>query len=585
MTHSNVLPVTAAAADSPVDTRQAIELAEGVTVHLPVAGPVPRALAYSIDLLIRIGIYYFMAIGFAVVSVALEEAAFGLFLLGMFLLEWFYNVFFEMGRHGATPGQRMFGLRVVSETGAAPTLPQSLLRNLLRTADFLPFGYGLGVVVALSTRRFQRLGDLAARTLVIHQEKADGQSQRRALAPLSIPLPPPPAEPPPIPLTPEESRAILQFESRLPTWTAERQAEIAGHAVAAAGRASQPVRQLRAIARWLHEPAAAAIAGAHEERWQLLDTWVSQLERPKKKKRSGKETTPPLLPWAGLPAVFRQVCADLALARQRCQSPVLIERINALCLRTCQHLYGGRAALRTGIAGFLTTGFPKAVRSEWRLVAWCHAFFWLPFFALLIWGDRDPRWFEAVLGPQGMQSMHEMYDSKDRVASARDSIGENFAMFGMYVWNNVGIAFRTFAGGILAGVGALFITAYNGIAIGAAAGYVTRAADPVAFWTFVSGHAAFELTGIVLSAAAGLRLGLALIAPGAQSRPKALAMAADRAFPILSGAALLIVAAAFIEGFWSPLPFPPGLKYAVGGLMWLLLAAYLILAGRANRPA
>lgn len=562
-----------------IDTRQDIELAEGVTVHLLPAGPVPRALAYGLDLCIRLAIYYLLAMVFAATAMIFEDASTGLMLIAFFLMEWFYNVFFEMSARGATPGQRMMGLRVVSETGAAPTVGQSVVRNLVRTADFLPIGYALGAVVMLSTKRFQRLGDLAARTLVIHQDKAEGEARRRPMLPSSVRTEPPPPEAPPIPLNPEESRAILEFEARLTTWTPERQAEIAAHAVPLMQGAASPVKPLRAIARWLQNPHATA---SPEARWQRLDDWLSQLET-KPNKKAKDQPPPPSIPWVQLPALFRQVCADLALARQRCLAPLTVERLNGLCLRGCQHLYGGQGAMRAGLWRLISETFPRAVRSEWKIVAWCHFLFWFPFLALLFFGDRDPRWFESTLGAEGMQSLHQMYDDPETVAGARDSLGENFAMFGHYIWNNVGICFRTFAGGLLLGVGALFITVFNGIYIGAAAGYVTHAADPVAFWTFVAGHAAFELTGIVLSAAAGVRMGLAIIAPGAMSRREALGAAAERAFPILIGAALLVVAAAFIEGFWSPLDFPPLVKYAFGIALLLLTAVYLIFSGR--RPS
>lgn len=561
-----------------VDTRQDIELAEGVTVHLLAAGPVPRALAYGIDLCIRIGIYYLLMMVVAMTSLVFGDATTGLMLIGFFLMEWFYNVFFEMSSRGATPGQRMMGLRVVSETGASPTLGQSILRNLLRTADILPVGYALGVVVMLSTKRFQRLGDLAARTLVVHHDKADGKAQRRPTLPNSIRSEPPPPEAPPIPLHPAEARAILEFEARLTSWTPERQAEIAAHASPLWSGQASPAKPLRALSQWLEKPNASADP---EARWERFDQWLSQLET--KPKKLGKNFPPPQpTPWDQLPALFRQVCADLALARQRCLAPVTIERLNDLSLRGCQHLYGGRGAIRAGAGRFFSETFPRAVRSEWKGVALCHFLFWFPFLMLLFFGDRDPRWYESTLGAEGMQGLHQMYDDREAVSGARDSLGENFSMFGHYIWNNVGICFRTFAGGLLLGVGALFITIFNGIYIGAAAGYVTHAADPVAFWTFVSGHAAFELTGIVLSAVAGLRLGLAIIAPGAMTRREALAAGAERAFPILIGAALMVVAAAFIEGFWSPLDFPPLVKYAFGIALWLLTAVYFIFSGRSR---
>lgn len=558
-----------------IDTRQDIELAEGVTIHLLPAGPVPRALAYGVDLCIRVGIYYVLSMVFAFSTMILGDASMGLMLITFFLMEWFYNVFFEMSSRGATPGQRMMGLRVVSETGAAPTIGQSMLRNLVRTADFLPVGYALGAVVMLSTKRFQRLGDLAARTLVVHQDKVDGEAQRRPMQPISVRSEPPPAEPPAIPLNPGEARAILEFEARLTSWTPERQAEIAAHATPLLQGSASPVKPIRALARWLQNPQAVA---SPEARWQKFDDWLSQLEtKPKKVKNM---PPPPAPPWAEMPALFRQVCADLALARQRCLSPLTVERLNNLCLRGCQHLYGGQGAMRAGLWRFFGETFPRAVRTEWRIVALCHFLFWFPFLTLLFFGDRDPRWFESTLGADGMQSLHQMYGDREAVAGARDSLGENFAMFGHYIWNNVGICFRTFAGGLLLGVGALLITLFNGIQIGAAAGYVTHAADPVAFWTFVAGHAAFELTGIILSGAAGLRMGLAIIAPGAMTRREALGAAAERAFPILIGAAMLVVAAAFIEGFWSPLRFPPLVKYAFGIILWLLTAVYFIFSGR-----
>ena len=572
MTSSPFPPINRTAA---IDTRQDIELAEGVTVHLLAAGPVPRALAYGLDLCIRIGIYYMLSTVFAVASIIFEDASMGLMLIAFFLMEWFYNVFFEMSARGATPGQRMMGLRVVSETGAAPTLGQSMLRNLVRTADFLPVGYALGAVVMLSTKRFQRLGDLAARTLVVHQDKVDGETQRRPMLPKSVWSEPPPAEAPAIPLFPEEARAILEFEARLTSWTPDRQAEIAAHAAPLLQGAASPVKPLRALACWLQNPHAIS---SPEARWQKFDDWLSQLE--KKSNRKENNLPPPATPWEQMPALFRQVCADLALARQRCLSPLTVEQLNNLCLRGCQHLYGGQGAMRAGLWRFIGVTFPRAVRAEWKIVSWCHFLFWFPFLTLLFFGDRDPRWFEGALGADGMQSLHQMYGDRESVAGARDSLGENFAMFGHYIWNNVGICFRTFAGGLLLGVGALLITVFNGIQIGAAAGYVTHSADPVAFWTFVAGHAAFELTGIVLSAVAGLRMGLAIIAPGALTRREALGAAADRAFPILIGAAMLVVAAAFIEGFWSPLNFPLLVKYTFGITLWLLTAVYFIFSGR-----
>ena len=91
-------------------------------------------------------------------------------------------------------------------------------------------------------------------------------------------------------------------------------------------------------------------------------------------------------------------------------------------------------------------------------------------------------------------------------------------MFGFYIRNNIGVAFQCFAGGLFAGLGTLFFLAYNGAFSGAIAGYLTERGLSSTFYSFVATHSAFELTAIVLSGAAGLRIGHALLAPGRRPR-------------------------------------------------------------------
>jgi len=89
-------------------------------------------------------------------------------LLVWFVLEWFYGACFETYWNGQTPGKRLFGLRVVSIDGRPITAMQAVLRNVLRAVDQQPlFTFQLGLIATASNRRFQRLGDLAAGTMVI----------------------------------------------------------------------------------------------------------------------------------------------------------------------------------------------------------------------------------------------------------------------------------------------------------------------------------------------------------------------------------------------------------------------------------
>jgi uncharacterized membrane protein SpoIIM required for sporulation len=147
----------------------------------------------------------------------------------------------------------------------------------------------------------------------------------------------------------------------------------------------------------------------------------------------------------------------------------------------------------------------------------------------------------------------------------------------------VRIGFQTFAGGMLAGVGSAWFLGANGVIIGAVAGYVTQAGFGEPFWSFVAGHSSLELLAIVLSGAAGFRLGLAVIAPGNQSRKAALVAAARPAVRIMYGAAVMFFAAAFVEAFWSPLTEVSfQAKIAAGIAGWLALLAYFLFAGRAR---
>src|SRR5208282_5922974 len=92
----------------------------------------------------------------------------GLLLIILFLLEWFYPVAFEVLARGQTPGKKLMDLRVLRADGAPVGWSRSTVRSLLAFADFLPFGFAAGLTAMLVSRRFQRLGDLAAGTVVVH---------------------------------------------------------------------------------------------------------------------------------------------------------------------------------------------------------------------------------------------------------------------------------------------------------------------------------------------------------------------------------------------------------------------------------
>jgi uncharacterized membrane protein SpoIIM required for sporulation len=154
-------------------------------------------------------------------------------------------------------------------------------------------------------------------------------------------------------------------------------------------------------------------------------------------------------------------------------------------------------------------------------------------------------------------------------------------MFGFYISHNVGIAFQCFAAGLFAGIGSIFFLIYNGAFGGAVGGYLTERGLSSTFYSFVVTHSAFELTAIVLSGAAGLRLGHALLSPGRLSRLQSLVLAARSCIVMVYGLTIMLIIAAAIEAFWSSASWmPPTVKYTAGAVCWLTVLAYLIFQGR-----
>jgi uncharacterized membrane protein SpoIIM required for sporulation len=225
--------------------------------------------------------------------------------------------------------------------------------------------------------------------------------------------------------------------------------------------------------------------------------------------------------------------------------------------------------------------FPSAVRRHAAYVAWSAALLVLPMAALGALVYLRPELILSVVDPQTAASFEQMYsDAAESVGRFRDA-GGDWVMFGYYISHNVGIAFQCFAAGLFACVGTIFFLLYNGASIGAVAGFVTARGLGTTFYSFVATHSAFELTAIVLSGAAGLRIGHALIVPGRLTRRQSLVRAARETAPIVYGLTAMLLVAAAIEAFWSSARWLPEIvKYGVAAVCWIGVLGYFALQGR-----
>jgi uncharacterized membrane protein SpoIIM required for sporulation len=294
------------------------------------------------------------------------------------------------------------------------------------------------------------------------------------------------------------------------------------------------------------------------------------------------------VPVQQLPRLLRTVSGHYALARSRGYSPGLIRELHQLVRRGYRQLYRVRPAWPRQLLDFAVAGFPRALRRHAGLFWLASALFFGPMLAMGLACANDDALIYSLLSADQVSQYESMYDPTNarlgRAADRQDT--DDLMMFGFYVRNNVGIAFRVFAWGLVLGAGSLFVLATNGLFTGGVAGHLTQLGYGTPFWSFVSGHSALELTAIAIAGAAGLLLAKALLAPGRRSRLAALRANAAEALPLIAGAMGMLVLAAVVEAFWSSnAAIAPQVKYLAGAAGWMLVAAYLGLAGRGGGDA
>lgn len=303
--------------------------------------------------------------------------------------------------------------------------------------------------------------------------------------------------------------------------------------------------------------------------WLALESWLAQVPNS-------------TLPTRDVPKAYRQVCHHLALTRARNYSAGLEDRLNRLALAGHRALYASSARGVSNLWQFFARDFPRSVRKNWVSVVLMAVLLYGPIGGLMLAIHISPPLAYSVLSPSQASSIESMYDPANRQVGGPDS-QNNFFMFGFYIFNNIGIGFRTFAAGVIAGIGTIYVVVTNGIHIGTVFGHLSVNGYGSTLWPFVAGHGAFELNAIVLAGAAGLKLGWSFFAPGRRTRRDALRHAAYAAMPMVYGFTTMLLLAAFIEAFWSSTSWPPAmLKYVVGATLWVLVLAYFAVAGRSR---
>jgi uncharacterized membrane protein SpoIIM required for sporulation len=288
----------------------------------------------------------------------------------------------------------------------------------------------------------------------------------------------------------------------------------------------------------------------------------------------------------GVPAIelsrlYRSACADLALAGSYHLPRIHVAYLHGLVAQAHLRFYRRVTASWRRLGHLLLVEVPARLYGDSCLRVALIAFYGT-FLVAAALGWARPDLAGVFVGDDQLADLRDMYADAPRGRSSDDGA----FMGGFYIFHNVGIALACFASGIFAGVGSLVWLVFNGLYLGLCFGYMAGVEEPTRshFFEFVSAHGPFELTGIALAGAAGLRLGLGLVVRRGLPRLEALRRSAAEAVPVMAVAGLLVALAAPIEAFVSPSSLPLGAKRALMWLCALALLVYLVgIGGRARR--
>lgn len=304
------------------------------------------------------------------------------------------------------------------------------------------------------------------------------------------------------------------------------------------------------------------------ENWRELERLCDTVER--RRRAPGSEGI------VRFAALYRAACADLALADAYQLPPNTVRYLHQLVGRAHNQLYRSRTFDVRAWGKTMLVDVPQQMfRDRFLRLAFC--LFWGLFVATALVAYRSDRFTDQLIGKAQREQLEEMYSSSP---SDDRSLNASGMMSGYYVNHNVSIGLQCFAAGLIFGVGGLFATVSNAAQLGAMFGHMARLEPQRShFFHFVTAHGPCELTAIVLSAAAGMRMGFALVDTGGWTRAAALRRAGRKALPTMCAAVVLFLMAAMIEAYVSPSILPYWVKALVAGFTSAMLIFYFVMLG------
>jgi len=304
--------------------------------------------------------------------------------------------------------------------------------------------------------------------------------------------------------------------------------------------------------------------------WQRLEDLLTLLDRMSLRRLHREEVRE-------LGRIYRRTSSDLAIARAESRDPRLVNYLNSLVIRAHGRIYRAEALERgQRVRKFFLRDFPQTFRRTWRYTTIAFALFMVFGVASFLGTWRDAEFSELA----GVSPAWRAQNTDARVRWW-ESLNEANQVGGAAIMtNNIQVMFLAFAFGALLGLGTLYIMAFNGASIGAVLALTYRAGFGHELVAFMAGHGVIELTCVFIAGGAGLLVGGAMLMPGDLSRFDSLRLRGRDSIQLIVGCIPLLVLAGIIEGFISPAPISPAIKFSVAIATGIALYTYLLLAGR-----
>ena len=322
----------------------------------------------------------------------------------------------------------------------------------------------------------------------------------------------------------------------------------------------------------------ASFRAEREADWARLESILDRVERKSPKALDDDDLF-------ALPVLYRSTLSSLSVARATSLDRGMIDYLEGLSLRAYLYLYGIERGIGTRIAQFFLIDWPAAIRSLW-IETWVG-------FALLMAGAvagyvlvaSDPGWYHAVMPGDMAEGRGPEASAAALKAILYSKEGNNFLgpFAAMLFTHNAQISLMCFALGFAFGVPTMMLVIYNGAMMGALMQVYAAKGLGVQLAAWLSIHGTTELFAIILSAAAGMRIGTAIAFPGAKSRMTAARDAGATGATAMVGVVIMLGVAGLLEGFARQLVNTEVLRFTIGGTMMLIWLSYFYLLRLAPR--